>query len=73
MYWAVKEDVAVLVSTWDTDGKPICILIKENKVVNEFERYFESTWDKIPQSNRDKKWVIKKLHSKIRRLEKMLE
>lgn len=72
MYWAVMEDKAAIFSTWDLTGSPTCILIKENTVVNEFEKYFRDKWNKIPSNNKNKKWVISKINSKIEKLEKLL-
>ena len=69
MYLALKEDTAALVSSWDIEGNPLCLLIKENMVVHAFEEYFKRTWEQIPRVNRDKNWVIRKLQTKITQLE----
>ena len=72
MYLALKEDTAALVSSWDSDGNSLCLLIKENMVVHAFEEFFKRTWEQIPRVNRDKTWVIGKLQTKITHLERTM-
>lgn len=72
MYLALKEDTAALFSSWDSEGNPLCILIKEKMVVHAFEEYLRRTWEQIPSVNRDKNWVIRKLQTKIAQLENSL-
>lgn len=72
MYFAVKEDNSVIISTWNNQGIPYSIIIRENTVVNAFEEYFKNIFNQIPALYKSKEWVISKLQTKIERLEKYL-
>jgi hypothetical protein len=72
MYWAVMEDKAAIFSTWDPEGNPTCVMIRELSVVNECENYFRTKWNNILHKNKSKSWVISQINSKIKKLEKIV-
>lgn len=72
-FWEVTGKLRVLIATICTDEKEIPIkvdlVIREPTVVEVFSKHFESIWNQIDASNKDKEPVIAFLQEQIAQLE----
>ena len=59
--WLVKGDEDVFIEIWGPEEKEADLVITEPTITRAFHRHAADLWGKIPEKNRDKEEVIKRL------------